>query len=334
MGISFFANAKEVTVSIVPQKFFVEKIAQDKIKVNVMVKPGFSPATYEPKTSQMKRLAESLVYFSIGVPFEQVWLERFASSNKSMKIVDTSVGIEKLAMVAHTHHDEEHEHEKHEDEEHHEHDSHEKEAHHDEEHEHEYHDHDKKEHDHDEHHDHEKHEKEVHHDEHEGHHHEDGLDPHIWLDPILVKQQAKVILETLVSIDVNNKAFYEKNYQAFITQLDQLHNQLEELLHDSHDKAFMVFHPSWGYFAKRYDLEQIAVEKEGKEPKPKELTQLIEEAELHNIKVVFVAPQFSQKAAKVIAQSVKGDVVFIDPLAYDYYNNLMKVAKSIKKSYQ
>lgn len=119
--ITLFANTLDVTVSIVPQKYFVEKIAQDKVNVNVMVLPGFSPATYEPKTSQMKSLAQSSVYFSIGVPFEKVWLERFKSANKSLNIVDTSRGITKVLMQEHRH-EEVHEHD-HEEHQHHEHDN-------------------------------------------------------------------------------------------------------------------------------------------------------------------------------------------------------------------
>ncbi len=305
LGSLLFSNALEVTTSIIPQKYMIEKIAGDKVKVNVMVRKGFSPATYEPKTSQMKKLAKSKIYFSIGVPFENVWLKKFQSANSSMNIVDTSNGIKKLKMVAHVHHDEhdEHKEEKHDD------------------HGHEKHD------DHDEHKD-EKHEEQA------GHEHEGGLDPHIWLDPVLVKVQAKNIYEALVKIDANNAKIYHSNYEKFVKELDTLHHELEEKLESLHGKAFMVFHPSWGYFAKRYELEQISVEKEGKEPKPKELVELISEAKLHDIRVVFVAPQFSQKSAKIIAKSINGKVAFLDPLEEDYKKNLLKVAEVIKQSYK
>ena len=96
----------------------------------------------------------------------------------------------------------------------------------------------------------------------------------------------------------------------------------------------MVFHPSWGYFAKRYDIEQISIEIEGKEPKPNELLQLVEEAKKHNIKIVFVAPQFSQKSAKTISQNIGANVVSIDPLSDDWKNNLIFVTKQIANSYK
>jgi len=300
--------AKEVTVSIVPQKYFVEKIAKDKVKVNVMVTPGASPATYEPKTSQMRQLSKSDIYFSIDVPFEKAWLERFKSVNKKMLIVDTDEGIKKEQIAAHHHEDENH-------------DDHEN--------------HEAKNHDDHKNHGDEKHEEEDHHEEHKGEKHEHtGLDPHIWLDPILVKTQAKNIYEALVKIDEKNKEFYKNNLESFYKELDDLNEKLENILKPYHDKAFMVFHPSWGYFARRYDLKQIAIEIEGKEPKPAQLVELLEEAKENNIKIVFVAPQFSKKGAKTISTTIKGNVVNIDPLASNWDENLIKVANEIANSYK
>lgn len=102
----------------------------------------------------------------------------------------------------------------------------------------------------------------------------------------------------MVKIDSQNSDFYKTNYEEFIKELDSLDENIKTILKPYQDKAFMVFHPSWGYFAKRYDLEQISIEIEGKEPKPNELIKLIAEAKKHDIKIVFVAPQFSQKVLK------------------------------------
>jgi zinc transport system substrate-binding protein len=96
----------------------------------------------------------------------------------------------------------------------------------------------------------------------------------------------------------------------------------------------MVFHPSWGYFAKRYHLEQISIEIQGKEPKPAQLIELVEEAKKHDIKIVFVAPQFSQKGAKTISKSINGNVATINPLSEKWDENLLKVATEIAKSYK
>jgi len=78
-----------VTVSILPQKYFVERIAGSHAVVTIMVPPGGSPATYEPKPDQLTALSQAAVYFRIGVPFEDAWMQRFAAANSAMLIVDT-----------------------------------------------------------------------------------------------------------------------------------------------------------------------------------------------------------------------------------------------------
>ena len=92
----------------------------------------------------------------------------------------------------------------------------------------------------------------------------------------------------------------------------------------------MVFHPSWGYFARAYGLEQVPIEIEGKEPKPAELEYLIKHARDHGIQMIFAQPQFSWQAAQTIARSVGGKVIFVDPLAQDWTNNLREVASKFK----
>ncbi|MCP4725487.1 MAG: zinc ABC transporter solute-binding protein, partial [bacterium] len=86
------------SVSVQPQKFFVEKIGGDKVEVSVMVPPGADPHVYEPKPQQMVELSKSKLYFATGVDFENSWLDRFASSNPDMKIVHTEENIEKIPM--------------------------------------------------------------------------------------------------------------------------------------------------------------------------------------------------------------------------------------------
>ncbi len=287
--VSFlYASKPEISVSILPQKYFLEKIVKDKFDINVMVKAGSSPHTYEPKTSQMKSLSNSKIYFYTGIEFEKAWLNKFKKSAPNTLFVDSSANIQRIAMEEHSHEEET---------------------------KHDAHKHDKK-------HDHE--------DEHE----HEGLDPHVWLDPVLAKVQAKNIYDAVVSIDEQNKDFYTKNYEEFLKELDALDVQIKEILKPYSQKAFMVFHPSWGYFAKRYDLEQISIEIQGKEPKPNELVELVKDAKEHNIKIIFVSPQFSQKSAKTIASSIGGNVVPIDSLGENWANSLIDTATQIANSYK
>jgi zinc transport system substrate-binding protein len=275
---SFVAATEKpvVFVSILPQKFFVQQIGGDLFDVEVMVRPGASPATYEPKPSQMAKLSSSSAYLAIGVPFESNWLAKFSAVNPAMNIVHTERGITKISMEEHLH------------------------------------------------------DAEGHIAEHGGDHSDRTvLDPHVWLSPVLVKKQAKIIMDTLVKISPEHTTLFDANHQAFVGKLDALDGELRSLFSTKEGMQFMVFHPSWGYFAREYGLKQVAIEMEGKEPKPAELLELIRFARKNGIRVIFVQRQFSAKKASVVAREIGGRVVTVDPLAENWFDNLRHVAKNI-----
>jgi len=100
-------SEKTVSVSILPQKYFVESISGNKVKVNVMIPPGASHSSYEPTARQMNQLVNSQAYLKIGhLDFELAWMPRFGGSNPSMKVFDLSEGID-LIKGGHEHHDHE-----------------------------------------------------------------------------------------------------------------------------------------------------------------------------------------------------------------------------------
>ena len=107
--ISCTAELKQsniISVSVLPQKYFVEKIVGDKFDVNVIIPPGSSPATYEPTPADLIALSHSPLYFRIGhIGFEKAWMEKISGVNKKMKIYDTSEGVD-LIMADHHHHGE------------------------------------------------------------------------------------------------------------------------------------------------------------------------------------------------------------------------------------
>jgi zinc transport system substrate-binding protein len=102
---AFAMERLPVFVSIVPQQFIVQQIGKDLVAVKVMVEPGASPHTYEPKPRQMADLSKAAAYFAIGVEFEKVWLKKITAANPNLKVVRTDQGIEKIAMAAHHHED-------------------------------------------------------------------------------------------------------------------------------------------------------------------------------------------------------------------------------------
>lgn len=91
------AERPVISVSIIPQQYFIEQLADDLVDINVMIPPGASPATYEPTVSQLGKLDRSVVYMRIGyIGFEQSWMDKITSVNPEMKIVDLSHGIDIL----------------------------------------------------------------------------------------------------------------------------------------------------------------------------------------------------------------------------------------------
>ncbi len=162
------------------------------------------------------------------------------------------------------------------------------------------------------------------------HHEHHGLDPHIWLSPPLVKIQAETIMNALREIDPAHKSQYEANYFNFIKEIEQLDTDLKTVFKNKSGMQFISFHPAWGYFADAYNLEQVPVEIEGKEPKPAQLKELIEHARENKIKVIFAQPQFSAKSARAVADEIEGEVIFTDPMDYDWLANMRNVADKFR----
>jgi zinc transport system substrate-binding protein len=154
-------------------------------------------------------------------------------------------------------------------------------------------------------------------------------DPHVWLSPMNGLIMAKNILKALQDQDPSNSLIYNDNYKGFVREIENLDAELKDLFADKKGMKFMVFHPAWGYFAKAYDLVQVPIEVEGKEPKPAQLKELVKRAKEERITVIFAQPQFSARSAETIAKEIGGKVVMADDLATDWAENLREQAKRI-----
>ena len=162
------------------------------------------------------------------------------------------------------------------------------------------------------------------------HHNEEELDPHVWVDPINVKVIAQNIYEALVEIDKENKSYYKKNLKNFLKKIDKINQNIKNTLKNTpKGTTFMVFHPAWGYFAKRYNLKQLSVEVEGKSPKMKALVKIIEKAKKEKVQAIFTQPEFSDKASQIISKELHINVIKASPLAENWGENLQNLAKAI-----
>jgi zinc transport system substrate-binding protein len=271
-GGSLAAEPLSIFVSVLPQKHFVERIAGDHARVQVLVGPGESPATFEPRPKQMAGLARADLFYRIGVPFEDVWMERILANSPELAVLDAREGIELREMEPAGGH---------------------------------------------------------HHDYDHAHSEENGQDPHVWLNPALVREMGRRLRDRLSLMAPQHGDQFAGNFRRFESELLQLEEEIRGRLSGLSSRKFMVFHPSWGYFADAFDLRQIPIESEGKEPGARTLQRLVAQARSEGVRAVFVQRQFSQDQARALAKAIGASVVSIDPLAEDYIPNLRRVAEAI-----
>lgn len=273
-----------VSVSIIPQAYFVEKIAGDLASVNIMVQKGKSPETYEPSVKELQNLSKSQLYFNIGMPFERAWVKRFLGVNPKMKIIQPLKDGELEAYIAEssvdsaTHGHENHAH----------HDSH----------------------------------------EHDSHEHNHAHLPHIWLSFILSQAHARQISDALCEVDSANCATYQANLEILLKEISDLHSHFKGVFKGK-GGAFLVYHPAFSYIANELGLREFSIEVDGKDAKIAHTREIFTIIKKHNIKSIFIQPQFSSKNAKIIAKEASLEIKTADPLAKNWSENIAEFLREV-----
>ena len=157
----------------------------------------------------------------------------------------------------------------------------------------------------------------------------EACDLHYWLSPRIVEKQVVAIAEGLISLYPEKKEEITKRLVALQSDLAALDQSIEKTLAPLQDRTFFVSHPSYGYFARDYHLQQIPVEFEGKEPSPRQLTALLQIAREHNAKTIFIQNEFSSKGARLVAADLGAKVVSLHPLSENYFAAMNEIAKEI-----
>ena len=170
----------------------------------------------------------------------------------------------------------------------------------------------------------------------EHHHHGSGsqhdseaLDPHVWTDPLAIIRMSETIRDALIRVDPAHASDYRQRQQALAVRLHNLDRTLHSQLAPFEGQTLLVFHPAWGYFARRYGLHQLAIQHEGKQSGARWMAKLIEKARREGIHVIVVQPQFDRRLAQQIAHAIDGRVVSVDPLSPDYQGSLRRLARVI-----
>ncbi|MBT9148946.1 MAG: Manganese-binding lipoprotein MntA [Dehalococcoidia bacterium] len=184
------------------------------------------------------------------------------------------------------------------------------------------------------HHEEQEHKDEQHHEgkDHEEEHHDHyGMDPHIWFSPRNVMMMVQNIRDGLIKIDPEQADFYIENTERYLQELDALDRYIRERLDGFLNRYFLVYHPAFGYFARDYNLTQLAIEHEGKEPTPKVIMDVIDLARKYNLSYVFVSPQYPVRRAEVIARAINGQTALMDELPRYFILSMRSMTDSLAR---
>lgn len=156
-----------------------------------------------------------------------------------------------------------------------------------------------------------------------------GIDPHTWLSPSCMKIQAANICKALSAIDTSNASYYKENLSKFIPLADSVDKIIHEKLAASAGKSILIFHPALAYFCRDYNLTQISIEQDGKEPSPAFMAEIVQTAKDKAIKSIFISKEFDTRNAEAIAKEINGKVIVFDPMAENWAENLIHLADLI-----
>lgn len=265
----------EITVSILPYKYFAEQLTGGAVKVNCMLSPGDNHATYQPTPDKIEGLERSVAYFTNGfLVFEEAWLPNIKRNNPDLKIVDCSNGIRILSG----HH----------------------------------------------------HEEDGAHTDHSSCSH--GGDPHYWTLPANAKLIVTNMYEFLSTGNLIPKDSLDANYNKTLSILDKLIIEMDSALSSTKRRQFLIYHPALSYISNQYELEQIAIEQEGKSPSVGQLKGVLDYATEKGMKHVLIQTQFDKENASLIAREIEGQVLTINPLDYDYFKSTLDLSRKLQKA--
>ena len=164
---------------------------------------------------------------------------------------------------------------------------------------------------------------------HGDHFHEGGVEPHIWNSTQNASMMADNIYKALCELDSTHQEEYKHRLDSLKKTIAQTDGNVKAILKNA-STSFLIYHPALSYFARDYGLKQISIEEGGKEPSPAHLKELIELCKREKIRVIFVQQEFDQRNAQLIADELGIKVVSINPLSYDWTDEMENAARSLQ----
>ena len=156
------------------------------------------------------------------------------------------------------------------------------------------------------------------------------FDPHTWTSPQNAAWICKTICQSLCDMDSVHADLYRNNLDKVLARIEQTDQQIHQILTDLPSRTFITVHPSLTYFARTYGLQQLSIEKDGKEPTPADLKELIRLCRKDGSPVILIQKQFSRAQAEIIAKETGSNIVSINPLGYDWNEEMIHIANILR----
>lgn len=159
-----------------------------------------------------------------------------------------------------------------------------------------------------------------------------NIDPHVWMSCSNARIIASNILKALCQLEPKNKAFFEKNYQSLLSIIDKRDSTIKESFKKDPDlvRKFVIYHPILTYFARDYQLEQLAIEEEGREPSASQLKSLIERARKEKIKFCLIQAEFANRNTTTFINESHTKPMNINPLQDDWNRAMQEAALAVQ----
>ena len=159
-----------------------------------------------------------------------------------------------------------------------------------------------------------------------------NIDPHVWMSCSNARIIASNILKALCELEPKNKAFFEKNYQSLLSIIDKRDSTIKESFSKTPDlvRKFVIYHPILTYFARDYQLEQLAIEEEGREPSASQLKSLIERARKEKIKFCLIQAEFANRNTTTFINESHTKPMNINPLQGDWNWAMQEAAAAVQ----
>lgn len=153
-----------------------------------------------------------------------------------------------------------------------------------------------------------------------------NVDLHFWLSARQAQIQAQTIVNALIKTYPEHANFYRNNLEVFKQELQDLDREIQTILVPLKNHHILVSHPAYAYFCRDYGLEQHAIEVEGKDPTPQQMTKLLNLVRQLQICKIFIQMQYNNKAAKLVADTLKAQLVVLDPYSENYFTSMLEIA--------